>query len=143
MGHRGFEGLRAASMKAAAEATAILTEQKRERRKAIRQVIEGSGGNYLKAVVYQDDGQGTQPKHVLLYLFAPGEAGETMAAQWLAEARFQHGVAMRASVYAACAGPLAALPVIGEPVRQSKANAIRVELDRAKADALVEREEAA
>ena len=111
--HRGFEGLRTWSMKAAAEATAILTEQKQARREALRRVIEGSGTNYLKLVVYQDDGEGMQPKHVLLYLFTPGEAGERVAHTWLLEATFQHGGAIRASVYAACTGPLAGIPVIG------------------------------
>jgi hypothetical protein len=134
MGGKGFEGLRASSLKAAAKEQARATEQRRERREALREVIEGSGGNYVKAVVYQEDGEERAALHVLLYLFEPGEAGERVANGWLFEVRRHHGEGVRASVYAPCAGPLAGLPVIGKPMREKKAASVAVELGRVRAE---------
>jgi hypothetical protein len=134
MGGKGFEGLRASSLKAAAKEQARATEQRRERREALREVIEGSGSNYIKAVVYQEDGEERVALHVLLYLFEPGEAGERVAHAWLMNASLQYGAALRASVYAPCAGPLAGLPVIGKPMREKKAVSVAVEMGRMRAE---------
>jgi hypothetical protein len=125
MGGKGFEGLRASSLKAAAKEQARATEQRRERREALREVIEGSGGNYIKAVIYQEDGEDRAALHVLLYLFEPSEVGERVANGWLFEVSRHYGAALRASVYAACTGPLAGLPVIGAPMREKAARQVR------------------
>jgi hypothetical protein len=134
MGGKGFEGLRASSLKAAAKEQAKVTEQRRERREALREVIEGSGSNYVKAVVYQEDGEERAALHVLLYLFTPGSKGEAVAHSWLMIASLQYGSALRASVYAACAGLLAGLPVIGKPMREKKAVSVAVEMGRMRAE---------
>lgn len=123
-------------MRAAAEATAILEQQKRARRDALRDVLEGRGANYVKAVIYQDDGGEVkcgQPKHVLLYLFEPGEAGERVGAEWLSEARQRYrGLAV--SVYMPCAFALAGLPVVGAAKREKPLRQVRLELARSVED---------
>jgi hypothetical protein len=134
MGGKGFEGLRASSLKAAAKEQARATEQRRERREALREVIEGSGSNYIKAVIYQEDDDERAALHVLLYLFEPGIKGEWVAQTWLMSALQQYGAALRASVFAACTGPLAGLPVIGKPMREKKAVSVAVEMGRMRAE---------
>lgn len=131
MGGKGFEGLRATSLKAAAAETAELVTRRRQRLEAIREVVEGSGANYMKAVVYsrghgKDGVEIMVPTHVLLYMFEPGEVGEQVAHAWLLEASRVHGaVRLKTSVYAACTGPLAALPVVGAPMREKTPKQVR------------------